>query len=255
MNIGITQNTLDPGGKKLLERAHQLKIDGIEPIIGTEESEYLAWTGREMGQYADTAGRLKVQIPSLAMSLFNGDPALIDSAGRKKAVDLTIRAINLCSAIGARTMLLCTYFASHPDTAGKKDNLLAVLKEVLPMAVEKKVRIGLESPLPAPELARLVDAATSDHLGVYYDVGNAIYHGYDPAGEIEQLGPRIMSIHIKDTEKMLGDSHLGKGRLNLPAVAKALKKINYNGWLMLETPHAEDAVLMEDLHKMKGLAQ
>jgi sugar phosphate isomerase/epimerase len=115
------------------------------------------------------------------------------------------------------------------------------------MARDRGVALALESPLPAEELAKLVDAAGSAQVGVYYDVGNAIYLGFDPAEEIETLDRRILAVHVKDTAQMLGDAHLGQGRLDLAASLEALKRIGYEGWLMLETPGGDEAAVREDI--------
>ena len=134
-----------------------------------------------------------------------------------------------------------------PRQPGKKDNLIEVLRQVEPTARDLEVEIALESPLPAKDLAEMVDTIGSKYVGVYYDVGNAIFLGYDPAEEIEQLSHRILSVHMKDTAKNLGDSHLGLGRLDTNAAMSALDKINYNGWLIIETPSGNDIALRNDI--------
>ncbi len=115
------------------------------------------------------------------------------------------------------------------------------------------VAIALESPLPAGELTRVVQSARSEAVGVYYDVGNSVYLGFDVLAEIRALGPQIRAMHVKDTAAMLGDSHLSKGRLDLPGTMQALKEIHYNGWLMLETPSGNEVALREDIQILKGV--
>ena len=144
-------------------------------------------------------------------------------------------------------MLLCTYFASNPDNQKKKNNLIEVLRQIEPTARDSDVAIALESPLSARDLAEMVDTIDSKYVGVYYDTGNAIFLGYDPAAEIEQLGRRILSVHVKDTTKNIGDSHLGKGRLDLESSMAALDKIDYNGWLIIETPSGDDEAIGSDI--------
>jgi sugar phosphate isomerase/epimerase len=148
-------------------------------------------------------------------------------------------------------MLLCTFFKSHPDTPEKQASLLRVLQDVAPRARELGVTIALETPLDARQLAALVHAAGLSNVGVYYDVGNSLYLGYDVPAEIALLGPLIRAMHIKDTATMLGDSHLGKGRLDLKASLASLAKIGYRGWLMLETPSGDEAALREDIEILK----
>ena len=44
------------------------------------------------------------------------------------------------------------------------------------------------------------------------------------------------------TLKKLGGKHPGEGGVDFPAVIEATHTINYDGWLVLETPAKEDAV-------------
>ncbi len=49
-------------------------------------------------------------------------------------LDLIARGLRFTAAVGARHMLLCTFFASNPDTPEKKQNLLNVVEQLLPLA-------------------------------------------------------------------------------------------------------------------------
>jgi sugar phosphate isomerase/epimerase len=251
--IGLTQVTAQVGGEALLDYARKLGLAGVEPMIGTDDCEYLSWTDAQVGQFLQQVGRLGVTVPSVALGAFNEDDSLVNSADAERAQDLILRSLKFTHAVGATVMLLCTYFRSHPDTPQKKDALVALLKNVAPAARELRVTIALESPLPAGELAQVVRAANSETIGVYYDVGNSIYLGFDVLAEIRALGPLIRAMHLKDTAAMLGDSHLGKGRLDLPGTLQALTEIGYDGWLMLETPSGNESALREDIHVLKGL--
>jgi sugar phosphate isomerase/epimerase len=144
-------------------------------------------------------------------------------------------------------MLLCTFFASDPDTPEKKRNLLNIVEQVLPLAKKLNVSLALESPLAADDLIDMVDAVQSEHFGVYYDIGNALYLGHDPAAEILQLNHRILSVHVKDTAAAPGDSHLGAGQLDLHACMASLDQIDYQGWFILETPGGDDDALRSDI--------
>jgi L-ribulose-5-phosphate 3-epimerase len=251
--IGLTQVTARIPAEPLLEYAAKLGLGGVEPMIGTPDCEYLAWTSGRIAQFLSRAGQLKVGIPSVALGAFNEHGALCDPAFAAQAEDLIVRSLKFTRAVGAGVMLLCTYLQAHPDTPPKKAQLSTLLKRVAPVAQELGVTIGLESPLPADELAPLARASGSDVVGVYYDVGNSIYLGFDVLAEIRLLGPLIRAMHVKDTSKMLGDSHLGKGRLNLPGAIQALKDIRYDGWLMLETPSGNESALRDDIQVLKGL--
>ena len=203
--IGLTEVTARVGGEALLKCAAELGLAGVEPMIGQEDSEYLSWTAQRRRQFAGRAGDLGVLVPSVALGAFNEDAALIDAALRDRAVRLITRSLEFSHDAGAAVMLLCTFFKSHPDTPEKQASLLRVLQDVAPRARELGVTIALETPLDARQLAALVHAAGLSNVGVYYDVGNSLYLGYDVPAEIALLGPLIRAMHIKDTATMLGD--------------------------------------------------
>jgi sugar phosphate isomerase/epimerase len=66
---------------------------------------------------------------------------------------------------------------------------------------------------------------------IWYDVGNSTNQvGVDAAEEIRLLGrDRICQLHFKDT------GYLGEGKVNFPAILKALDDVGYRGFANLET--------------------
>ena len=90
--------------------------------------------------------------------------------------------------------------------------------------------LGIESWLSAPDLLRILDAVGSPSVRVYYDLANSTQMGYDILAEIRQLGrERICEFHAKENGSLLG-----QGRIDFPAVRKALDDIDYTGWLQIE---------------------
>jgi L-ribulose-5-phosphate 3-epimerase len=251
MRLGITQYAASSTGKDFLEATAALGLEGVEPYIGDIHDEILSWSDEHIAELAQKERDLGVCIPSTTLAIFNNDPAIVEADSWDKAVDIVERSLQVTARLGAKIMLLCTYIRSHPDTPEKKANLIAVVRAVEPLARDLGVAIALETPLPAEELAEVVDAIGSDCVGVYYDLGNAIYLGYDPAREIGVLGSRIIDMHVKDTVEFLGDAHLGKGKLDLAASVAAMKKVGYDGWLIIETRGDDAAAVRADVQLLR----
>ena len=77
---------------------------------------------------------------------------------------------------------------------------------------------------------RILDAVGSPDVRVYYDLANSTQMGYDILAEIRRLGrERICEFHAKENGSLLG-----QGRIDFPAVRKALDDIDYTGWLQIE---------------------
>ena len=90
--------------------------------------------------------------------------------------------------------------------------------------------LGIESWLSAPDHLRILDAVGSRSVQVYYDLANSTQMGYDILAEIRQLGrDRICEFHAKENGFLLG-----QGRIDFPAVRKAMDDIGYSGWIQIE---------------------
>jgi sugar phosphate isomerase/epimerase len=111
------------------------------------------------------------------------------------------------------------------------DAVTAALKELAPTAEKAGVILGFENTLPAEDSARVLDRVGSKALKVYYDAGNATnMGGYDAPKEIRWLGKdRICQFHFKDK------GYMGEGKVDYPAVVRAINDIGFSGYANLET--------------------
>lgn len=78
---------------------------------------------------------------------------------------------------------------------------VTVLRNVRERALEAGVKIAVENhagDLQARELARLVEAAGSDVVGVCIDAGNALWAIEDPRLTLETLAPYVLASHTRD---------------------------------------------------------
>ena len=67
-------------------------------------------------------------------------------------------------------------------------------------------------------------------MKAYYDIGNSTNAGFDVPADLRALKGRLCMIHFKD-----GPNYLGEGKVKMEPVAEALKAIDYQGWIVLET--------------------
>ncbi len=102
-----------------------------------------------------------------------------------------------------------------------------------------QARVGMESVgrvgRSADQALAMIEAVGSPSLGVYYDVGNAAYQGFDGTAEMKQLGPHIVQIHIKEI-----GAEMGEGELDFAAIISTIREIGYDGYLILETDSGDD---------------
>jgi sugar phosphate isomerase/epimerase len=73
-------------------------------------------------------------------------------------------------------------------------------------------------------------------IGSCVDTGHVLRIGEDPVQWIKALGPRVHDVHLKDFAGPKGEDErtLGKGKLDVVAVLKALKDVKFPGILALE---------------------
>jgi len=81
------------------------------------------------------------------------------------------------------------------------------------------------------QLCKLTDPKL---LGFAFDTGHAVRAGKDPAAVIGVLGKRLGVIHFADGSADAKRPPLGEGKMKIPAVVEALRKVGYNQWIVLE---------------------
>jgi len=110
--------------------------------------------------------------------------------------------------------------------------------------------VGLESYLSAEDNLKVLERVGSPALRVYYDVGNSTDKGRDVLREIPLLGKLICELHFKDA-----NFRLGQGRIDFKKVRQALEKIDYSGWIHLESavPNGAAVDYAADYRFLRGI--
>lgn len=88
-----------------------------------------------------------------------------------------------------------------------------------------------------PEIFLRIVAATADcGLGINFDTGNASAFAADPGVLLEQVLPRLVSVHAADTaiKGELRPVLLGTGITPFPALFSQLKRAGWDGWICME---------------------
>ena len=162
------------------------------------------------------------------------------------------RGIDITRRLKAR--ILMTVFFGNCALAGRAeiDYAADVFRELAPEAEKAGVVIGFENLLPAEDNARALDRVASRAFRIYYDVGNSTnVGGFDVPREIRWLGrDRICQFHFKD------QGYLGEGKVDFPAVLRAVAGIGFEGYANLETgaPSGDVAAdLRRNLAYLRGL--
>jgi sugar phosphate isomerase/epimerase len=83
------------------------------------------------------------------------------------------------------------------------------------------------------------------------DVGHTARTGVDVVEAVQQAGPRLLDMHIKDLKSSKDKSSqvpVGDGALPIPGIFRQLEKMGYTGYVNLEYE-------VDDLDPMPGMTK
>jgi inosose dehydratase len=148
--------------------------------------------------------------------------------GFSKNADATRKAFEFAKAMGF------SVYAANPS-ADSFESLAALTKEY-------GIRIAIHNHGPEDKTYGHLDQVLKAvekwpvEIGSCVDTGHVLRNGEDPVRWIQALGPRVHDVHLKDFSGPRGEDEktLGKGKLDVPAVLRALREVKFRGILALE---------------------
>jgi inosose dehydratase len=96
---------------------------------------------------------------------------------------------------------------------------------------------------------QILEAADPRYAKLELDIAHYFQGGGDPVKAIQKYSDRLLFLHIKDVERLQGNSdpsksyrfvELGRGQVDIPAVFQALHKVNFRGWAVVELDGVPD---------------
>ncbi len=96
---------------------------------------------------------------------------------------------------------------------------------------------------PTPQSVLAVVKDLDPRMGLCIDIGHTARTGTDPVAAVRAAGPRLLDMHVKDLailqsedDKLAKDSQvdIGDGKMPIAAIFRELKRMKYQGGVMLE---------------------
>jgi len=248
--LGGFEGSKDP--KQAIDDAAEMGLDGIELTFGESVNENITIAEcKEIKKYADEKG---IGLRTMASGFYWGC-SLASPVGeeREKAITFSKKYIQTAAHLGVETILLIpgavdvAWDDSRPVIPYQEvwNNASSSLKELVPLAGDAGINIGLENVwnkflLSPMEMKIFIEQFNSPNIGCYLDLGNTLANGY-PEHWIMLLERHVKAIHVKNFERTdcggvlhgFGDS-LNEGDLDYKKIKTALKSINYQGPLTVE---------------------
>ncbi|MBQ2676214.1 MAG: AMP-binding protein [Clostridia bacterium] len=161
--------------------------------------------------------------------------------------------IDLASKLSTPYIRVLADEKAAPDGEVDDEVVLKAINSLVPYAEEKNVTLLIETNgvySDTMRLRNLLDRIQSDNVAALWD----IHHPYRFAGEapeqtLQNLGAYIKYTHIKDSVMVDGKPSykmIGEGDLPIDSAMRALRSINYEGYVSLEwlkkyAPYLNDA--------------
>jgi sugar phosphate isomerase/epimerase len=246
-----------------IEIARALDADGLEMFDGFFTSLDDTYIDR-VGEAIHSAG---FAMPMLCCSPDFTNP---DPDARQRAVEREKNLVRVARRLG-EPGVVCRVLSGqrYPGVERRQglDWVIDCIEEVLPVAREHEVVLGLENHYKDsfwqyPEFAQKQDVFLEllaaipdrDNFGVQYDPSNAIVAGDDPIALLEAVADRVVSMHASDrylaegttldelrqSDGTLGYSPnlrhgvIGRGLNDYDAIFRILAAHGYRGWVSIE---------------------
>jgi L-ribulose-5-phosphate 3-epimerase len=241
MKFGTRTGVLKLPPERAFHAAQQIGFDGIELDLARDYQQDLMWTAEGRQRLLDLAGETGVEVSSVCLGALWGQTFAADDAGaRERAREIVTSAAAFTPQLGTKVILVPIVGVEGQDDATGVERWIEGLRACAPAAEASGAILALEnvgrSPAKsAPAIAGLLEAVDSPAVRVYYDVGNGTSLGFDPIAELKLLGDRIAQVHIKGARS----AQLWENTLDMAAVARTLKEIGYDGYLVFETRATE----------------
>ena len=186
-----------------------------------------------------------------------------DAAVRAKALESLKAAIRETHAVGGHSVLLVVGKGADGPEAEIWKRSIENISLAVPLAAQLGVQIVIENvwnqflydhagdhTQTAAKFVAYVDELNSPWVGMQFDIGN--HWKYGSMGDwIRQLGKRVMKLDIKGYSRANDEwARISEGDIDYADVRKALREINFYGWVAAEVGGGDAAELKHIAEEM-----
>jgi len=265
MKKGLSQIILGRDRKldEWLPKAKACGYEGMEILLTEDGDLPLDATESDFARLRQLSTETGVELCSICASVGGGNFSSPDPADRERRKEITVKQLQAAQALGIQAVLVVpggvTEDVPYPAAY---DRNLHCFRELALEAEKYGVAIALEyvwnkmflSPL---EMRRFLDEVGSEYVGFYMDTGNMLIFGYAEQW-IDILGEHVKMVHFKDFKRQgFQWVQLMEGDVNWKLVMEALRRINYDNYVISEVgsgddweTHAETARRIEEILKL-----
>ncbi len=245
------------------EAVRRHAADGVPALELMYDECFVDRTDAEIDAVRQAADETGIVLQSVHLPFDRSiDVAHIDEAVRRSSVERLTRSIRRTGRIGIRVGVI------HPGRCCEKngpvdricDQQSRSLDELLPVAEQSGVRIGLENMLPdhpgasAEDMARALDRFDTPWLGAILDTGHAHVCGCFET-MLDAVADRIIGFHLADNCADI-DWHFQPGYGNVPWARffEWFKTLDFAAPILIEAKRWANGSARQTLLEMDALA-
>jgi len=199
--------------------------------------------------------RRRLDEKKLALLCFSSGNVNADPAGREALLETHVAHARFAKALGGAFMQVTSERPKgRAPSAEEYERLGRLLTEIGRRALDLGVRLVYHNHMggfgeSADEVARLLDACDRHYVSLLLDIAHYAQGGGDPVAAVSRHKDRLALLHLKDVRDVPGAEgqparyqfvELGRGRVDVPQVMAALKKISFRGPAILELDDVPD---------------
>lgn len=178
----------------------------------------------------------------VALSSDGGAP--LDPALRSKAIARNVENARYLKEAGGKYLQVIGTFQKGPFTSADYKREGQLLNEIAKQVADVGIQTGFHNHMGSiAQAPKQLDAIMEDtdprYVKLELDVAHYFQGGGDPAEAIRKYGHRLLFLHLKDVEPAATKSgyqfvELGQGKVNFPAIFRALHDVHFRGWAIVE---------------------
>ena len=252
------------------------KISGVAADIRVGYAA-ITWSGQDVQAIEDIAavGYKGIQLRSNCIEEFGSPQKVRDLLGAHSmqfvalsSGDLDIEATDPVAAIdhhvsncrflreaGGMYLQIIDKKPKHAPTAADYKRLGQMLTELGKQTADLGIPLGYHNHMGAmgqtpEEVDRVMDASDARYVKLELDIAHYFEGGGDPAKAILKYSDRLLFLHLKDVKPLAAAAgvkrdyqfaELGQGTVDLNAVLRALNRVKFRGWAIVELDGPTDS--------------
>jgi len=220
----------------LLGKLKQTGFDGVEiPIFDGDDNHY-----KRIRKELDNLG---LQCTTVGLMMPDANPISPDPALRKAAVERFKRLIGWTAILGGEIFAGPFHsplgvFSGVPPTEEEKQRAADVFRQAADQAQKAGIRLAIEYLnrfecyllTTAADTRAMVKRVNHPHFRMMYDTFHANIEEKNVTQTINAIADSFIHVHISENDR----GTPGTGMVHWDETFRALKKVGYDGWLVIE---------------------